>query len=138
MDARIDLFATLGLARGDAHIIRNAGGLVTDDALRSLSVSQRLQGTEEIVVVMHHGCGLHAASEERSAEELAVDGAAPTWRLEAFEDLDRTLRDGLTRLRSSLELPARDQIRGFIFDPDTGALREVLEPPGKDSESEHR
>ena len=127
MDSRMDLFRMLGLARGDAHIVRNAGGLVTDDALRSLSVSQRLLGTEEIVVVMHEGCGLHRASEDRFAEQLALDGAAPSWRLAAFEDLDATLRDGLVRLRSSPELPARDQIRGFIFDPENGALREIAE-----------
>jgi carbonic anhydrase len=130
MDVRMDLFMMLGLARGDAHIVRNAGGLVTDDALRSLSVSQRLLGTEEIVVVMHDDCGLHGASEDRFADELAVDGAAPTWRLGAFEDLEATLRDGLVRLRSSLELRVRDQIRGFIFDPQSGALRELIEPPG--------
>lgn len=127
MDARMDLFIMLGLATGDAHIIRNAGGLVTDDAVRSLSVSQRLLGTKEIVVVMHDDCGLHGASADRFAEELSLDGAAPTWKLGAFEDLESTLRDGLTRLRKSPELPARDQIRGFIFDPATGALREVVE-----------
>jgi carbonic anhydrase len=115
MDARMDLFLMLGLARGDAHIIRNAGGLVTDDALRSLVVSQRLLGTEEIVVLMHEGCGLHGASDER---------------LGAFADLEATLRSGLARLRSSPELPARDRIRGFIFDPENGALREVMEPSG--------
>lgn len=129
MDARMDLFVMLGLSRGDAHIIRNAGGLVTDDALRSLSVSQRLLGTEEIVVVMHEGCGLHGASEDRFVQELAAAGAgAPAWSLGAFEDLDATLRGGLRRLRSSPELAARDQIRGFVFDPETGVLREVVEP----------
>jgi carbonic anhydrase len=138
MDARMDLFMMLGLARGDAHIIRNAGGLVTDDALRSLSVSQRLLGTEEIVLVMHDGCGLHDASEDRFAEELAADGAAPAWQLGAFADLETTLRDGLALLRSSPELPARDQIRGFIFDPETGALREVVEAPGKEGKLELR
>jgi len=127
MDARMDLFMMLGLARGDAHIIRNAGGLVTDDALRSLSVSQRLLGTDEIVVVMHDGCGLHGVSEDRFADALARDGAGPSWRVGAFDDLDGTLREGLARLRSSPELLARDQIRGFIFDPESGALREVEE-----------
>ena len=125
MDARMDLFLMLGLTRGDAHIIRNAGGLVTEDALRSLSVSQRLLGTEEIVIVMHDGCGLHGASEQRFAEALAGDGVTPTWRIGAFDDLEATLLDGLARLRSSPELLARDQIRGFIFNPETGALREV-------------
>ncbi|HZO62061.1 MAG TPA: carbonic anhydrase [Gaiellaceae bacterium] len=127
MDSRMDLFRMLGLARGDAHIIRNAGGLVTDDALRSLSVSQRVLGTEEIVVVMHEGCGLHGASDDRFAEELALEGAAPPWRIGAFEDLEATLRDGLARLRSSPVLLRRDRIRGFIFDPESGVLREVGE-----------
>src|ERR1044072_8909524 len=87
MDTRIDLFPMLGLERGDAHIIRNAGGLVTGDAIRSLSASQRLLGTEEIVVVMHEGCGLHGASEDEYTEALAADGAHPSWRLGAFQDL---------------------------------------------------
>src|SRR3954465_13187318 len=123
MDTRIDLFPMLGLRRGDAHIIRNAGGLVTEDALRSLSASQRLLGTEEIVVVMHEGCGLHGASEDEFAEALSADGVLPTWRLGAFEDVEATLRHSLDRLRSSPELPARDHVRGFVFDPETGALR---------------
>jgi carbonic anhydrase len=129
MDTRIDLFPMLGLERGDAHIIRNAGGLVTDDAIRSLSASQRLLGTEEIVVVMHEGCGLCGASEDEFTEALAADGAMPTWRLGAFDDLEATLRTGLIRLRSSPELPARDHIRGFIFDPETGTLRELEASP---------
>jgi carbonic anhydrase len=125
MDTRIDLFPMLGLKRGDAHIIRNAGGLVTDDAIRSLSASQRLLGTEEIVVVMHDGCGLHGASEDEFAERLASDGALPTWRLGAFDDVEATLRRSLARLRSSPELPQRGYIRGLVFNPETGALREV-------------
>jgi carbonic anhydrase len=125
MDTRIDLFPMLGLRRGDAHIIRNAGGLVTDDAIRSLSASQRLLGTEEIVVVMHDGCGLNGASEDDFAQALAADGALPTWRLGAFVDVEDTLRNSLARLRSSPELPSREHIRGFVFDPETGALREV-------------
>lgn len=128
MDTRIDLFPMLGLQRGDAHIIRNAGGLVTDDAIRSLSASQRLLGTQEIVVVMHEGCGLRGASEDEYARALAADGARPAWRLGAFDDLEAALRDGLARLRSSPELSSRDQIRGFIFDPETGSLREVEAP----------
>jgi carbonic anhydrase len=125
MDTRIDLFPMLGLARGDAHIIRNAGGLVTDDAIRSLSVSQRLLGTEEVIVVMHHGCGLCGASDEDFARALAADGAEPGWRLGAFADVEEALRHGLARLRSSPELPQRGRIAGFLFDPETGALREV-------------
>jgi carbonic anhydrase len=126
MDTRIDLFPMLGLERGDAHIIRNAGGLVTDDAIRSLSASQRLLGTEEIVVVMHDGCGLHGASEDEYAQMLASDGVLPTWRLGAFEDVEETLRHSLARLRASRELPNRDHIRGFVFDPESGGLREVV------------
>lgn len=125
MDTRIDLFPMLGIERGDAHIIRNAGGLVTDDALRSLAASQRLLGTEEVVVVMHEGCGLCGASDEDFARQLAADGAEPSWRLGAFEDIEATLRESLERLRSSQELIARDHVRGFVFDPETGALREV-------------
>jgi len=125
MDTRIDLFPMLGLQRGDAHIIRNAGGLATDDAIRSLSVSQRLLGTEDVVVVMHEGCGLHGASEDEFAHALAADGVLPTWRLGAFADVEATLRDSVARLRSSPELPHRDHVRGFIFDPEDGSLREV-------------
>jgi carbonic anhydrase len=125
MDTRIDLFPMLGLGRGDAHIIRNAGGLATEDAIRSLSISQRLLGTEDIVVVMHHGCGLRGASEDDFARELARDGARPSWRLGAFEDVEEALRHELQRLRTAPELPLRDHIRGFIFDPEDGSLTEA-------------
>jgi len=125
MDTRIDLFPMLGIERGDAHIIRNAGGLVTDDAIRSLSASQRLLGTEEIVVVMHEGCGLCGASEDDFAQALAADGVLPTWRLGAFDDVEATLQASLARLRSAPELPARDHVRGFVFDPEDGSLREL-------------
>jgi carbonic anhydrase len=130
MDTRIDLYPMLGIERGDAHIIRNAGGLVTDDVIRSLSASQRLLGTEEIVVIMHDGCGLNGASEDEFAQALAADGVLPDWRLGAFEDVEETLRQSLARLRSAPELTAKDQIRGFVFDPETGLLREVAEGPG--------
>jgi carbonic anhydrase len=125
MDARIDLFRMLGLQRGDAHIIRNAGGLATDDAIRSLSISQRLLGTEEIVIVMHDGCGLHRASEDEFARALAADGVLPGWRVGAFDDVEAALRHSLRRLHTSLELPRREHIRGFVFNPETGALREA-------------
>jgi carbonic anhydrase len=124
MDARIDLYKLLGLGRGDAHIVRNAGGLVTDDAIRSLSASQRLLGTKEVVVVMHDNCGLCGASDDEFSRALAADGAFPSWRLGAFEDLEEVLCDGLRRLRSSPELPSREHIRGFVFDPASGTLRE--------------
>ena len=125
MDTRIDLGPRLGIERGDAHIIRNAGGLATDDAIRSLSISQRLLGTEEVVVVMHDGCGLHGASEDDFRQQLASDGVLPGWRLGAFDDVEDTLRHSLERLCASKELVSRDHIRGFVFDPETGRLREV-------------
>ena len=125
MDTRIDLYAMLGLERGDAHIVRNAGGLVTDDALRSLAISQRLLGTEEIVVVMHEDCGLHGASEDAFRQKLAADGVLPSWRLGAFDDVEATLRHSLARLRAAPELTAHDHVRGFVFDPESGTLREV-------------
>src|ERR687890_2167405 len=106
MDARIEPLSLLGLEVGDAHVIRNAGGLVTDDAIRSLSVSQRLLGTEEVVVVMHEGCGLHGASEDAYRQALAADGVLPTWRLGAFDDVEDTLRHSLARLRNAPELTA--------------------------------
>jgi carbonic anhydrase len=127
MDTRIDLFPMLGLERGDAHIIRNAGGLPTDDAIRSLSASQRLLGTEEIVVVMHDGCGLQGASEDEYARMLHADGAFPAWRLGAFDDVETTLRHTLERLRSAPELKVREHVRGFVFDPKSGSLREVAD-----------
>jgi carbonic anhydrase len=124
MDARIDPLALFGLRLGDAHVVRNAGGLVTPDAIRSLAASQRLLETNEIAVVMHDGCGLHGASDADFADTLAADGATPDWRLGAFADLEQTLRDGVERLRSSPELPYRKSIRGFVFDPETGRVRE--------------
>jgi carbonic anhydrase len=125
MDARIAMFPLLGLKRGDAHIIRNAGGLATDDAIRSLAISQRVLGTKEIVVVMHDGCGLHGASEDEFTEQLHADGAHPSWRMGAFSDVEATLRTTLQRLRAAPELKAHDAIRGLVFDPETGTVREV-------------
>jgi carbonic anhydrase len=124
MDTRINPYVVLGLQVGDAHIIRNAGGLVTPDAIRSLSVSQRLLNTTKIIVLMHDGCGLHGASDRDFAALLAADGASPEWRLGAFAEIEQALADGLRLLRSSLELPHRDEITAFIFDPRTGRVRE--------------
>jgi carbonic anhydrase len=128
MDVRIDPYALLGIGRGDAHVIRNAGGLVTDDAIRSLSASQRLLGTDEVVVVMHERCGLLGASDAEFARALAADGAEPPWTLGGFAELDAALRAGLAKLRASPELPCREKIRGFVFDPESGSLREVHAP----------
>jgi carbonic anhydrase len=124
MDTRIDLYALLDLRRGDAHLLRNAGGLVTDDAIRSLSISQRALGTEEVIVVMHDGCGLLGADDDAFAQALSAAGASPAWRMGAFADVEQALGEGLERLRSAPELLHRDRVRGFVFDPRTGALRE--------------
>lgn len=125
MDTRIDPHALLGLRVGDAHVVRNAGGLPTGDAIRSLSISQRLLGTEEVVVVMHDRCGLCGASEDDFRRALAADGALPSWRMGAFDDVEATVRDAVERLRASPELARREAVRGLVFDPDTGSLREV-------------
>lgn len=125
MDTRIEPYMLLGLERGHAHVLRNAGGLVTDDAIRSLAASQRLLGTEEVVVVMHDGCGLCGASEDDFARTLAADGVMEDWRLGAFQDVEDALRRGLERLRTSPVLISRDRIRGFVFDPASGGLREI-------------
>ncbi len=130
MDTRIDLFPMLGLRRGDAHIIRNAGGLVTDDALRSLSASQRLLGTEEIVVVMHDGCGLHGASEDDFAKTLAADGVLPTWRLGAFETSRARCATASRGCALLASCRAREHISGFVFNPEDGTLREVAPSSG--------
>lgn len=108
MDARLHPYELLGLERGDAHIVRNAGGLVTDDALLSLSVSQRLLGTEELVVVMHRDCGMEGADEPGG-----------------FAEVEEELRRGLERLRADDRLPHRDRIRGLIYDPADGSLEEI-------------
>jgi carbonic anhydrase len=108
MDARLEPHALLGLERGDAHVIRNAGGLVTDDALRSLSASQRLLGTEEIVVIMHRDCGLEGRAD-----------------FGGFADVEEALRAGLEHLRTSPELVAHDKVRGLIYDPEDGSLEEI-------------
>jgi carbonic anhydrase len=125
MDTRLDVYRILDMERGDAHIIRNAGGLVTDDALRSLTISQRLLGTEEIIVMMHDGCGLQAASEEEFAERMGLKDDAAAFARGAFDDVEQALRHGVARLRSAPTLIARDSVRGLVFDPDTDELREV-------------
>lgn len=135
MDTRLDLLPLLGVERGDAHTIRNAGGLVTDDALRSLAISQRKLGTEEIVVLMHDRCGLLGGSDDEFARELEADGAGAEWKLGAFSDVEEELASGLARLRSAPALIHRDRVRGFVFDPDAGTLREVAPLSSADDDS---
>src|SRR5664279_2419766 len=126
MDSRLDVFASLGLSVGDAHVIRNAGGVVTDDVIRSLVISQRKLGTEEIILIHHTNCGsLTFTDDELRGELLEETGLKPTWSPESFKDLDRDLRQSMERVRTSPFIPRRGLVRGFVFDVHTGALREV-------------
>lgn len=126
MDSRLDVFGALGLKLGEAHVIRNAGGIVSDDVIRSLAISQRLLGTEEIVVIQHTDCGMLKITDDGFRSELQeATGIAPPFAIESFTELDANVRQSLARLRSSPFLAHRDSIRGFVYDVDTGALREV-------------
>ncbi|MCW3011917.1 MAG: hypothetical protein JWO90_2321 [Solirubrobacterales bacterium] len=126
MDARLDLFGILGLKPGDAHLIRNAGGVATDDVIRSLTISQRKLGTREVVLVHHTDCGMLTFTEDELRQELLDDtGIKPSWAAESFTDLDVDVRSSVKRVRTSPFLPHRDHVRGFVYDVDTGILREV-------------
>jgi carbonic anhydrase len=126
MDARLDPARVLGLEEGDAHVIRNAGGVVTDDALRSLAISQNLLGTEEIVLIHHTDCGMLTFTDEQLADKLEAEtGSRPEWRAHAFPDLEQDVRDGIELIRSSPFVPRTDSVRGFVYEVETGLLREV-------------
>jgi carbonic anhydrase len=127
MDARIDPHRALGLAEGDAHVIRNAGGVANDDAIRSLVVSQRLLGTREIVVILHTDCGMRTFSEEALVDELAAEtGRRPTWETTEFHaEIQADVRRAVERIVASPFLPFRDRVRGFVYEVATGRLREV-------------
>jgi carbonic anhydrase len=125
MDSRIDLFRLLGLHLGEAHVIRNAGGLITDDALRSLTLSQALLGTREIMVVQHTRCGLIGDEDELRRRVADATGTEPPWPLGAFEDIEASVRRQLAILRESPHLLGRDTARGFVYEVETGRLREV-------------
>jgi carbonic anhydrase len=126
MDARIDPARVLGLEPGDAHVIRNAGGIVTDDTLRSLSISQHHLGTEEIVVVQHTQCGMLTFSDEAFASELERStGHRPSWTPGAFDDLDASVREGVRRIRQDPFIPRTQNVKGFVYDVADGRLREV-------------
>lgn len=130
MDSRLDVFAALGLRVGDAHVIRNAGGVVTDDVIRSLVLSQRLLGTREVVLVHHTRCGLASATDDELREMLReATGSEPEFAFETFTDVDDSVRRSIRRLHASPFLAEKGGIRGFVFDVDSGALREV-EPAG--------
>jgi carbonic anhydrase len=126
MDSRLDLFGALGLELGEAHIIRNAGGVVTDDVVRSLIISQRLLGTEEVALVHHTDCGLLKVTDDELKDAIEDDvGVRPGFAFEAFRDLDVNVRRSIARLRATLFLPRTDSVRGFVYDVDTGRLHEV-------------
>ena len=125
MDSRIDLFALLGLHLGEAHMIRNAGGLITDDVLRSLLLSQSLLGTREIMVIQHTGCGLCGTEEDLRARVAAATGAEPLSPLGAFDDVEASVRRQLAVLRAAPQLIAGETARGFVYEVESGRLREV-------------
>ena len=127
MDSRIDNFRIFGLDSGEAHILRNAGGLVTDDMLRSLVLSQRLLQTRAVILMHHTNCGLHGTDEPALRAQIAADtGAEPPYAFGAFEDIDAAVRGAITRVREHRFLPHRDNVRGFVYDVETGHLREVF------------
>jgi carbonic anhydrase len=125
MDARLDLHKALGLQLGDCHTIRNAGGVVTDDVIRSLTISQRALGTRSVVLIHHTGCGMQSITEDfRHDLEMEV-GQRPAWAVEAFRDVDQDVRQSMERVRTSPFLLHTDDVRGFVFDVRTGRLREI-------------
>ena len=126
MDARLDVHGLLGLHIGDAHVIRNAGGVVTEDEIRSLSISQRLLGTREIVIIHHTDCGMLTFTDDEFRGALREEtGIKPTWSPESFSDLDDDVRSSVGRVKGSPFIPHRDSVRGFVYDVNTGRLREV-------------
>ena len=126
MDARLDVYRVLGLEEGDAHVIRNAGGVVTDDVLRSLLISQRLLGTKEIILIHHTECGMLTFTDDEVKAAVHADiGLRPHFALEAFGDLDEDVRQSIARIKASPYVPNKDSIRGFVFDVQNGELREV-------------
>jgi carbonic anhydrase len=126
MDARLNPYGLLGLNEGDAHVIRNAGGVVTDDEIRSLAISQRLLGTEEIVLIHHTDCGMLTFTDDDFKKSVQDDtGIKPEWAAEAFDDLDTDVRQSIARIKASPFIPNKDSVRGFVYDVETGKLREV-------------
>jgi carbonic anhydrase len=126
MDARLDVYRILGLHEGDAHVIRNAGGVVTDDGIRSLTISQRLLGTTEIVLIHHTDCGMLTFTDDSFKADIHSDtGIKPHWSAEAFGDLEEDVRQSIARIKASPFVPNKDSVRGFVFDVTTGALTEV-------------
>jgi carbonic anhydrase len=126
MDARLNPYGLLGLSEGDAHVIRNAGGVVTEDAIRSLTISQRLLGTTEIILIHHTDCGMLTFKDDDVKAQIEADtGLRPPFALEAFADLDADVRQSIARIKASPFIPHHDSVRGFVYEVETGNLREV-------------
>jgi carbonic anhydrase len=127
MDARLNVYGALGLTEGDAHVIRNAGGVVTDDEIRSLAISQRLLGTEEIILIHHTDCGMLTFTDDDFKKSIQDDvGIKPEWAVEAFPDLDGDVKQSIARIKASPFVPRKDSIRGFVYEVESGRLREVV------------
>jgi carbonic anhydrase len=127
MDARLDVYRILGLAEGDAHVIRNAGGVVTDDEIRSLAISQRLLGTEEIILIHHTDCGMLTFTDDEFKRSIQDEtGIKPEWAAEAFDDLDEDVRQSIARIKANPFVPKTEAVRGFVFDVATGKMNEVV------------
>ena len=126
MDARLNPYGLLGLKEGDAHVIRNAGGVVTDDEIRSLAISQRLLGTEEIILIHHTDCGMLTFNDDEFKRQVQEEtGIKPEWAAEAFSDLEEDVRQSAARIQASPFIPRKESIRGFVYEVETGRLREV-------------
>ena len=126
MDERLNPYGLLGLREGDAHVIRNAGGVITDDEIRSLAISQRLLGTEEIMLIHHTDCGMLTFSDDEFRRQVQEDtGIKPEWAAEAFGDLEEDVRQSIARIKASPFVPNKDNVRGFVYEVGTGELREV-------------
>ena len=126
MDARLNPYGLLGLQEGDAHVIRNAGGVVTDDEIRSLAISQRLLGTEEIILIHHTDCGMLTFTDDAFKADIEADtGIKPGWAAETFSDLEGDVRQSLARIQASPFIPKKGSVRGFVYEVETGKLREV-------------
>jgi len=126
MDARLNPYGLLGLQEGDAHVIRNAGGVVTDDEIRSLAISQRLLGTEEIMLIHHTDCGMLTFTDDAFKSDIEAEtGIKPSWAAESFSDIDADVRQSLARIQASPFIPKKDSVRGFVYEVETGKLREV-------------
>jgi carbonic anhydrase len=126
MDARLDVHKILGLEEGDAHVIRNAGGVITDDEIRSLTISQRLLGTREIILIHHTDCGMLTFSDEELRQQIHEEaGIKPHFSMESFSDLEEDVRQSIARIQHSPFIPHKDSVRGFVYEVETGRLREV-------------